>query len=56
MKKAAKNFEVNYKGAGALIYEVTPERGFVLKGDLVKEKASGQQYEDWEKQHPKASI
>lgn len=47
-EEAGKNFEVNFQGAGALIYEVTPERGFVLKGDLVKKKAPGQQYEDWE--------
>ena len=47
-EEGEKNFEVNYKGAGALVYEVTPESGFVLKGDLVKEKAPGEQYEDWE--------
>lgn len=45
-----KDFEVDYKGSGALVYEITPEHGIVLKGDLVKMKTSGEQYEEWEKQ------
>ncbi|WP_432363504.1 beta-propeller domain-containing protein [Sporosarcina sp. UB5] len=49
-EEGAKQFEVNYKGSGALVYEITSERGIVLKGDLVNKKAPGQQYEDWEKQ------
>ncbi|MCG7343566.1 beta-propeller domain-containing protein [Sporosarcina sp. ACRSL] len=48
--EAGKDFEVDFKGTGALVYEITPDRGIVLKGDLVQKKASGEQYEDWEKQ------
>ncbi|MFS0690873.1 beta-propeller domain-containing protein [Sporosarcina sp. 179-K 8C2 HS] len=49
-EEGAKEFEIDYKGAGALVYEITPDRGIVLKGDLVQKKASGQQYEEWETQ------
>ncbi len=49
-EEGEKNHEVNYIGSGALIYEITPEKGIVLKGDLIKRKAKGQQYEEWEKQ------
>lgn len=49
-EEGAKDFDVDYKGSGALVYEITPERGIVLKGDLVKMKTSGEQYEEWEKQ------
>ena len=49
-EEGEKEFDVDFKGSGALVYEITPERGIVLKGDLVKKKPSGEQYEDWEKQ------
>lgn len=49
-EETSKEFELDYKGSGALIYEITPEKGIVLKGDLVKGLAKGQQYEEWEKQ------
>ena len=49
-EEGEKEFDVDYKGSGALVYEITPERGIVLKGDLVQKKTSGEQYEDWEKQ------
>src|SRR5690606_1011521 len=49
-EEGAKDFEVDYKGSGALVYEITPEHGIILKGDLVEKKSSGEQYEDWEKQ------
>lgn len=39
-----------FEAEGALIYEITPETGIQLKGDLVKKKNSGQQYEEWERQ------
>ena len=45
-----KEFDVDYKGSGALVYEITPEKGILLKGDLVKNKDSGQLYEDWGKE------
>lgn len=48
--ESEKEFEFNFKGAGALVYEITAEKGIVLKGDLVKDKAPGQQYEEWEKE------
>ncbi len=49
-EEGEKEFDVDFKGSGALVYEITPERGIVLKGDLVQKKTSGEQYEDWEKQ------
>lgn len=49
-EETSKEFELAYKGSGALIYEITPEKGIVLKGDLVKGLTKGQQYEEWEKQ------
>ncbi|MCM3709389.1 beta-propeller domain-containing protein [Sporosarcina luteola] len=49
-EEGAKEFEVDFTGAGALVYEITPDRGILLKGDLVQKKASGQQYEEWETQ------
>ncbi|MCG3087099.1 beta-propeller domain-containing protein [Sporosarcina cyprini] len=45
-----KQHQLDFKGAGALIYEITPERGIVLKGDLVRKPDKGQQYEEWETQ------
>jgi len=39
-----------FEAEGALIYEITPENGIQLKGDLVKQKQAGQQYEEWERQ------
>ncbi|WP_339252112.1 beta-propeller domain-containing protein [Sporosarcina sp. FSL W8-0480] len=45
-----KEFELDYKGSGALVYEITPNNGIVLKGDLVKGKTRGQLYEEWESQ------
>ena len=43
-----KEFEdLRYDGDGALIYEITPEKGIVLKGDLI-EKSKGEQYGDYE--------
>ncbi|MEK4484489.1 beta-propeller domain-containing protein [Psychrobacillus sp. FSL H8-0484] len=37
-----------FKQDGALIYEITPEKGIVLKGDLLKPENPAQLYEDWE--------
>jgi uncharacterized secreted protein with C-terminal beta-propeller domain len=45
-----KNHYVEYQGSGALVYEITPEKGIVLKGDLVKAKKEGEQYGEWEKE------
>ncbi|MFC7686155.1 beta-propeller domain-containing protein [Ureibacillus sp. GCM10028918] len=41
-------YEVEYKGTGALVYEITAEKGIKLKGDLVKPSKEGEEYEDWE--------
>jgi len=41
---------IDYKGSGALIYEITPDKGIQLKGDLVQDKKPNQQYEEWEKE------
>lgn len=37
-----------FRSAGALVYEITPEQGIVLKGDLLKKSIPGEQYEEWE--------
>ncbi|WP_041072980.1 beta-propeller domain-containing protein [Bacillus sp. OxB-1] len=50
-RKQNKEFwDVDFLGAGALIYEITPEKGIVLKGDLLEGKQPGEQYVDWEKE------
>lgn len=41
--------DLQYDGTGALIYEITPDNGIVLKGDLI-EKSKGEQYGDYEKE------
>ncbi|MFS0575980.1 beta-propeller domain-containing protein [Sporosarcina sp. 179-K 3D1 HS] len=43
-------WDVNFQGAGALVYEITPEQGIVLKGDLIERKQQGEQYVDWERE------
>ncbi|MFJ8065935.1 beta-propeller domain-containing protein [Psychrobacillus sp. NPDC096426] len=37
-----------FKQDGALVYEITPENGIVLKGDLLNPENPNQQYEEWE--------
>ncbi|MEG0258577.1 MAG: beta-propeller domain-containing protein [Lysinibacillus sp.] len=44
--EAGSKDEVVYQGDGALIYEVTSEKGITLKGNLIK-KAENEPYEDW---------
>ena len=39
---------VKLRSSGALVYEITAEHGIILKGDLLKKSASGEQYEEWE--------
>ncbi|QCR30938.1 beta-propeller domain-containing protein [Lysinibacillus sp. SGAir0095] len=41
-------YDVEYKGSGAVVYEITAENGIKLKGDLVKPAEDGEEYEDWE--------
>lgn len=38
---------IEFKSSGALIYEITPEKGIVLKGDLLEENTQGDQYSDY---------
>ncbi|MGE7091170.1 beta-propeller domain-containing protein [Lysinibacillus sp. NPDC048646] len=45
--EAGQGDEVVYQGQGAQIYEITAEKGIVLKGNIIS-KNSGDQYEDWE--------
>lgn len=40
--------EVIYKGSGAVVYEITPEMGIQLKGNLITPPKKGQLYEEWE--------
>ncbi|MFF2179502.1 beta-propeller domain-containing protein [Lysinibacillus sp. NPDC058147] len=44
---AGKGDEIVYKGQGAQIYEITAEKGIVLKGNIVQ-KSEGDEYENWE--------
>ncbi|MFJ6211586.1 beta-propeller domain-containing protein [Lysinibacillus sp. NPDC092081] len=44
---AGKGDEIVYKGQGALIYEITADKGIVLKGNIVN-KSAGDEYESWE--------
>lgn len=41
-------YEVQYKGSGAVVYEVTAENGIDLKGNLITLAQEGEEYEDWE--------
>jgi len=45
-EKGKDRFE--FQSSGALVYEITPEHGIVLKGDLLKKSTPGEQYEEWE--------
>lgn len=38
-----------FKQEGALVYEITPEKGITLKGDLLRAKNPNQPYEEWER-------
>lgn len=38
-----------FKQDGALVYEITPENGIVLKGNLLNPENPAQEYEEWEK-------
>lgn len=44
---AGKGDDIVYKGQGAQIYEITANKGIVLKGNIVN-KSKGDQYENWE--------
>ncbi|CAM5208935.1 hypothetical protein UACE39S_03901 [Ureibacillus acetophenoni] len=41
-------YEIQYQGSGAVIYEITAENGIELKGNLITPPANGEQYENWE--------
>ena len=45
--EAGKSDEVVYQGQGAQIYEITAEKGIVLKGNIIN-KSTGEPYENWE--------
>lgn len=49
-EELAKEHELAYQGSGALIYEVSKESGFSLKGNFVTPQQQGQLYEDWNEQ------
>ncbi|WP_313894236.1 beta-propeller domain-containing protein [Psychrobacillus sp.] len=38
-----------FKQEGALVYEITPEKGITLKGDLLRAKNPNLEYEEWER-------
>ena len=48
--KNGKFFDIEYQSSGALVYEITPDKGIVLKGDLLVGKKPGEQYGDYEKE------
>lgn len=41
---------IELQSSGGLVYEITPEKGIVLKGDLLTENTQGEQYTDWDNQ------
>lgn len=41
---------IELQSSGALVYEITPEKGIVLKGDLLTKNTQGEQYTDWDNQ------
>lgn len=41
-------YDVQYKGTGALVYEITADKGIKLKGNLITPAKKGEQYEQWE--------
>lgn len=41
---------IELQSSGALVYEITPEKGIVLKGDLLTKNTRGEQYTDWDNQ------
>lgn len=40
-------YDIQYKGSGAVVYEITAENGIQLKGNLVTPAKPEEQYEDW---------
>lgn len=49
-EEIGKDHNIDFQSSGALVYEITPEHGIVLKADLLKSKNSGEQYGDWERE------
>ncbi len=45
-----KDQNIELQSSGALVYEITPKNGIVLKGDLLKKNNGGEQYWDWDKE------
>ncbi|WP_203247552.1 beta-propeller domain-containing protein [Sporosarcina beigongshangi] len=45
-----KEHYVELQSMGALVYEITPENGIVLKGDLLTKNTRGEQYTEWDEQ------
>lgn len=43
----AGEYDVKYKGTGALVYKVTVDGGIELAGDFVEPATADQQYEEW---------
>ncbi len=41
-------YDVEYQGTGAVVYEISAESGIRLKGDLIQPAQQGEQYEEWE--------
>lgn len=41
------DYDIEYKGTGAVVYEITAEDGIQLKGDLITPAKVEEQYEDW---------
>ncbi|MFJ7934200.1 beta-propeller domain-containing protein [Sporosarcina sp. NPDC096371] len=48
--ETGKDHYVELQSSGALVYEITPEKGIVLKGDLLTKNTRGEQYADWDKE------
>jgi len=41
-------YDIQYQGAGAVIYKITAENGIELKGNLITQPQNGEEYENWE--------
>ena len=40
---------IQYKGTGAMIFEITADDGIQLKGNLIEQAKAGEMYEQWDK-------
>lgn len=49
-KMVGNTYDIEMESTGALVYEITPDKGIVLKGNLLEGKRPGEQYVEYEKE------